>query len=680
MSFFSNASAPVKFVRSFFFLCALSGGISLFFPMINYAANAENITSDTSQENVLSMDIIHVHKGNESVNDGCFQKQTTKTVECNGTTYDIEYEHIEAPDGYGLNYTNYGVKCHVCGHEKWFGNLAERWHYNNGYRPDCTGSVTTTVYAPVCGMENQQKVGVFTLTSSSQNWVSEVTLTAEYTAEEALKVKETPYIWNGGEPSNHSSYKVTENGTYTLSLALSDESNTDVGTLTMEIRNVDNSVPVIEDVSYDRSENAASVTLKVTASDLQPDGSVGSGLHNEAFSYDGGKTWTSSDTFTVNQNKEVVIAVRDLVGNITYRTENITNIDTTGPDIFYRLEHHSWTKEDVTLYLWAEDKNPKGNAGIGLPMEWYSLDGGSTWQNAGSVIYKENQSVRIIARDRHGNVTQKVVTINQIDKEPPQAALTQETVTEGNEKKVVLIASGEDSVSGLPKEAFSWDGGRSYGKEHMKEITENGLYRVTIRDNAGNWNYAQIEVNCFGKEKKSTVSQNKIGVKESNAKKTTGRKYTGISKVVPEKQKYEKKTVDVTMEETIEKPSEKVVHQVEKDHWDYKDTIAVVSLLLPVLGLLIFVVLRCLRTIKVYSEDADGNMEYMGRPWIYGKEEGYEVSIPESTFEKCVTTHFLLCPGFLFVAFHKGENISCLFPEDICIMKPIESNIEISLL
>ena len=62
------------------------------------------------------------------------------------------------------------------------------------------------------------------------------------------------------------------------------------------------------------------------------------------------------------------------------------------------------------------------------------------------------------------------------------------------------------------------------------------------------------------------------------------------------------------------------------------------------------------------------------------KEEGYEVSIPESTFEKCVTTHFLLCPGFLFVAFHKGENISCLFPEDICIMKPIESNIEISLL
>lgn len=82
---------------------------------------------------------------------------------------------------------------------------------------------------------------------------------------------------------------------------------------------VDKAKPIIEKVTT--TENSYSVTLTVTAKD-----SI-SGLADNAYSFDGGRTWQSSNqkTFTSSTNSRVEIQVKDRAGNIeSYNAQNIT--------------------------------------------------------------------------------------------------------------------------------------------------------------------------------------------------------------------------------------------------------------------------------------------------------------------------------------------------------------------
>jgi len=58
----------------------------------------------------------------------------------------------------------------------------------------------------------------------------------------------------------------------------------------------------------------------------------GSGLHSTAYSFDGGSTWQASNSKSFNLNQNVVIKVRDAVGNIyTHSTIAITRVDVSPP-------------------------------------------------------------------------------------------------------------------------------------------------------------------------------------------------------------------------------------------------------------------------------------------------------------------------------------------------------------
>ena len=84
--------------------------------------------------------------------------------------------------------------------------------------------------------------------------------------------------------------------------------------------------------------------------------------------------------------------------------------------------------------------------------------------------------------------------------------------------------------------------------------------------------------------------------------------------------------------------------------------------------------------LELATKNAKGNMEFVGIQRIRKKEERYEVHFTEILLEQCVTTHFLLRPGCLFVALHKDAQLSCLFPEDICLTLPVQKEMDFSLL
>lgn len=483
---------------------------------------------------------------------------------------------------------------------------------------------------------------------------------------EGCGLHEQPYSYDNGETwTVENSHIYLENGTHSILVrdALENTSSYDV-----TFYNVDCTPPAIHMIDYDHTKNIRTLTIVLTAEDIQPDGSGGCGLHEQPYSFDGGQTWTAEKTLFVDKNGTISIAVRDKLENVQYLDENITNIDCTGPEISYKMKHHSWTNEDVKLYLSAKDINEDGSMGIGLPAAWYSLDGGKSWLGEEVTIYEENQKITVIARDNHDNRSTLHLKINQIDKDDPWVTLSMEVIGDGLDRRVMLTAEAGDEYSGLADKAYSWDKGISYGTDNTKVVTENGTYQVTVRDKAGNWSYDTIEVDVF-----SVLLPIPIIIEEKDVPEEEMPEETEIETET------ETQTVIVEQEERIAPPDVQNVGSLKQDDWDWNDTIALIASVLLLLGILVFLFLLWLRTIAIYVEDMNGNMKYMGRQWIYYRER-FEVKITTMLLEQCMTTHFSLRPSFLFVRLHREKDMCCLFPEDICIIKQVERNIEISLL
>lgn len=734
---------PVAKIRSFFFSLLLIISLS-FFPAIS--VYAEGDVADTA---TFSQKIYHKHTGSSS-GGGCYtdKKKDTKTevIKCNG-------DMVYWPD-LGTS------QCGNCG-ASYTGDQSNRkcWHEE-------TETVSYTYYDLGCGQTDKTVVGTLTVTQTPTEWAKEVVLTGQYDTSGKMKVSDKPYIWSGQAATAENTYIVSQNGKYTLKLNADANSNTGAAVVTVNVRNIDNTAPVIRkiikepesdwtakgvtvtitdvadiqpdntegiglhelpysfdegetwtventyfytengaysvwvrdalentavytiscsnidstgptihSVDYTKEKNVKSVTLTVTAEDLQPDGSAGAGLHEEAYSYNGGKNWTEQNTYEVVKNSTVEVLVRDKLGNVGRKRITVSNIDCLGPEIFYKCKPSSWTNQDVELSIWAKDVNEDGSAGIGLEERWCSLDNGKTWSDVECINITENKTVTVMARDKSGNRSTQKIRIENIDKELPWVTLSKEVLMEGENIAVRLTAHAGDGESGLHESAYSWNKGHSYGTEQTMIVSENGTYQVTVRDKAGNWRYAMIDVTEYVEETIPPVIETVPEPEESS--------FEDESMDATEEftEETEEETVIVVQPQRVDSPKSQTVKAVEEDSGDaWKDFIIWLILILLLLALLLFLFLLWMRTIAIYAEAENEKMRYIGRQWIRIRQERFEVVFSEFLLEQCVTTHFELRPSSLFAKIHKGKEIACLFPEDICIIKEVEKRIDISLL
>lgn len=133
-------------------------------------------------------------------------------------------------------------------------------------------------------------------------WLSggkEITLIAE---DNGIGLHEMPYSYDGGKTwTDQNTIVVRKNENYGVIVR---DKLGNASALTFPIRYIDNSAPTSK--TY-REENI----LYVIGEDKD------SGLAQEPYSYDGGKTWTSENTIEV-ENIHDLIGIKDGVGNITY--------------------------------------------------------------------------------------------------------------------------------------------------------------------------------------------------------------------------------------------------------------------------------------------------------------------------------------------------------------------------
>lgn len=139
-------------------------------------------------------------------------------------------------------------------------------------------------------------------------------------AEDEYGLPETYISWNGGKYGKDTRYEVKENGIYKVTIR--DIAGNTV-TKTIEINNIDMSPPEITDVILNPMPwYEGNCRITVEAVDIG-DGNNGSGLATEAYSWDGGLTWSENNYIEQTESGILEIAVRDDVGNIASRAVEI---------------------------------------------------------------------------------------------------------------------------------------------------------------------------------------------------------------------------------------------------------------------------------------------------------------------------------------------------------------------
>ncbi|MBD5467626.1 MAG: hypothetical protein HDR21_05680 [Lachnospiraceae bacterium] len=315
--------------------------------------------------------LTHRHSGSRENGGGCYGAKKSVTWDCH--SYDVSV---------GFNGTDYIYVCGQCG---------SRWSSPGKVdEPKCSGQGTTTYYGINCGKDGAAAVS-FSCEKSTQGWAKELDLTASYSVYES-GINISGFLWNGspGDACCH----VTENGTYTLGLAGS--GNVDFSpTVSVTVDHIDNTPPNISSFQTASDAWGSSVQLIVSASDGQ------SGLAGEAYSYDGGASWSSSNTHTVTANGGYSVRVRDAVGNVSTAETTVEHIDCTPPTIAVSTNPSvdNWYDGSLTVTIQAQD------AGSGLADAPYSFDGGATYLVGNSAALSGSGTLEIAVADRAGNVT-----------------------------------------------------------------------------------------------------------------------------------------------------------------------------------------------------------------------------------------------------------------------------------
>ena len=117
----------------------------------------------------------------------------------------------------------------------------------------------------------------------------------------------------------------------------------------------------------------------------------------------------------------------------------------------------------------------------------YSTNAGSSWQTATqsqTITFNANGSIIARVKDGTNTVTATTFTVNQIDNEGPEIAVTAST-SDWVIGSITLTINATDDGSGLASSAYSINGG-SYSTTNTYTTSAAGNISIKVKDNVGN--------------------------------------------------------------------------------------------------------------------------------------------------------------------------------------------------
>lgn len=216
-----------------------------------------------------------------------------------------------------------------------------------------------------------------------------------------------PYRVDGSAWQSSNKFMIADNGVHRIDVR--DKAGNTL-MMTTDISNLDYDNPVIDEVTQDITEQTnTDVVLTVTAHD------VGLGLAKRPYKLGEG-IWKSTNKFTVEENGDYVISVRDEAGNIETYTHTVSNIDKELPVASHTVDIDTPTSSDVVITFKATDNVEIKS--ITLPDKVVQDIGSNEATIPFTVV--ENGTYTFKVLDTAGNITTYPVEIDNIDKNPAE--------------------------------------------------------------------------------------------------------------------------------------------------------------------------------------------------------------------------------------------------------------------
>ena len=259
---------------------------------------------------------------------------------------------------------------------------------------------------------------------------------------------------------NATSYTFTKNGAFTF-VAVDGWGN--ISMKTIVINNIDKEPPVITISDYPKEITNQSITVYAN---------VNKGSLNRT-------------SYTFTENGEFTFIVTDSLGRTDSKTVTITNIDKTPPVI--TLNDYVKTPTNQNVLVTATT-----NEGV---------------LNATSYTFTENGEFTFIATDDAGNISQKKVVINNIEKDGPVITVA-DYVTDFTNQNVEVTATTNKGKF-VTIEVTNADIITHRDDKVVLNFRENDVCTLTVRDAAGNEATRKITIDNINKVK-PTITLNDI--------------------------------------------------------------------------------------------------------------------------------------------------------------------------
>ena len=274
--------------------------------------------------------------------------------------------------------------------------------------------------------------------------------------------------WNVG-----TSLTVTENGTYQF--RVTDAAGNSV-TDSIVVNNIDKVAPTLDITADKTAPTNQNVVLTATVSD----GTV---------EYFANGKWNVGTSLTVTENGTYQFRVTDAVGNTVTDSIVVNNIDKVAPTLEISGNATDWTNKNVILKATVSDGR----------VEHFD---GEFWVSGSTFEVTENGTYQFRVTDAAGNVTQKSVTVDKIDKIAPDKPVAKADITSVTSGNVTVSATfAEDSVRN--EYSFNVRTWLTYSREIV--FDENGTVYFRSTDAAGNVSaitkYAVTNIDRVGPDK-----------------------------------------------------------------------------------------------------------------------------------------------------------------------------------
>lgn len=207
-------------------------------------------------------------------------------------------------------------------------------------------------------------------------------------------------------------------------------------------------------------------------------------------------TTVPGNYFIATDNGKYTWYAKDHVGNESVAVTEVTNMDRLAPTLEVFTTQQGWTNQPIPVTANAEDVQSGLNSGqfkwaAGQQAADYFRSGGTLIVN-NNFLAGSNGKYTVYAADQVGNETFQTITIDQIDLIPPSLTLTPSTGAPTSQD-VIIDVSALDQESGIAElkwakgdlnAAYFAQGGSVFNDSFL--VSENGIYTVYARDNAGN--------------------------------------------------------------------------------------------------------------------------------------------------------------------------------------------------